>query len=1149
MLRVAEGAPLEQPRIIGGRYALTPKVRAGGMSDVYKARDLVAERDVALKLFRAGGLSQDFVQESFRRESAALQELKHPNIVQLFDFGHDEATDRNFLALEWIDRNLDEHVGSLNRDDPEVWGWDGYVERIGLPVLRALDFAHQRRCIHRDIKPQNILVGPDGTPKLADFGIARLKKLLDPGITLAQFMTRPYAPPEDDHGEYTETRDVFAFAVLSVRCLLARPLDDYAAVVRALEDECDVAPEVHALLKRAIARDPAERPRNAGQLLEELETIQRDRRQHWLKERVCFLHLAQNAARRCVDLFGLHDVQQVQGLLLDEIREVCGVQRRRLPDQLGGTDVDNEYELLTPTLAIHLVVGPNMPDQFAVESVRRLPPALLERLRESAWPAPFAFKFGRPATREHGVDILNAFEVGLADHLDGRRLSKEQIEAKRLYERWISILNAKTDVERNRLRPVQYDGIDVRGSRVTFRLTSPAEVGLTEGLWRVDDSAFRGELDDFDGRSLTLYQPGAESIPLPRKGVVRFDTRAAEEPLVRQRRALEDIRHGRSLRSDLGRFLTRPDAAHAPAPASIPDFFIKNLDEDKRQAVAAALGCDDFLVVHGPPGAGKTAFIAELVLQQLRTKPDSRVLLTSQTHIAIDNAIERLLEASKEVRVVRLAADPDRVMPFSRSLLLEAQLEPWIERVVSEGEKFLESWAAERGLERKVAQLAIGARRLLASRVRARTLADRLNAAERALRGGDPIDADAKAKLTEEELVGQIEEIKPALERARRERKSAEEALIRMDDRGARLAELGEAELTERLQSLLPPSDISKQLFRLLKVHEDWAQRLANPKDLRPTILAEFQVVASTCVGLAGLSGFRELEFDLCIVDEASKATATEVMIPLSRATKCVLVGDERQLPPFHGEILHEAALLDKYQLSREDIEETLFGRLAAHGPTPCVVKLKKQYRMTKAIGDLVSHCFYGGELESSRADLDPVILSAFGKAVAWVSTGARADRREYRAGTSFGNAAELAVLSTALSRLHRHCAAAGVHKRVLVLTGYLEQRTRLVEAIRTRVAEWASLEVEVNTVDAAQGREADVCIFSVVRSNEGGQAGFLGDQERINVAMSRGKDSLIIVGDEAFCRRLDGTTPMRTVVDYVDRNPTDAIVLAGGVA
>lgn len=272
---------------------------------------------------------------------------------------------------------------------------------------------------------------------MADFGIARLKRLLDPGITLAQFMTRPYAPPEDDHGEFTETRDVFAFAVMAVRCLVGRPLEDYAAVVRALEDDCDVVPEVHAALRRAISKDPVERPRNAGVLLQEIETIQRERQQHWLKERVCYLHLAQNAVRKCGDLFGIQDVAQIQSLLLDEINEVCGAQRRRQPEHWGGGDVDNEYELLTPTLVLQLVVGPMMKEQFAVESIRRLPPATLERLRDNAWPAPFTFKFGRPATPEQGIDLLNAFEIGLADHLDGRRLSKEQIEAKRLYERWI----------------------------------------------------------------------------------------------------------------------------------------------------------------------------------------------------------------------------------------------------------------------------------------------------------------------------------------------------------------------------------------------------------------------------------------------------------------------------------------------------------------------------------------------------------------------------------------------------------------------------------------------------------------------------------------------------------------------------------------
>ncbi|MDP2325793.1 MAG: serine/threonine-protein kinase [Gammaproteobacteria bacterium] len=535
---------MEQPRIIGGHYALTPRMRAGGMADVYKARDLNGDRDVAVKLFRAGGMSRDLIQESFRRESGALQELKHPNIVQLFDFGHDTATDRPYLVLEWIDRNLDEYIATLDRTDPSAWGWDSFIESLGLPILRALDFAHQRRCIHRDIKPSNILVMPDGSPKLADFGIARLKRLLDPGITLAQFMTRPFAPPEEDYGEFTETRDMFAFAVLAVRCLVAKPLDDYAAVVRALSHDCDVVPEVHAALRRALSREPAERPRNAGVLLQEIETIQRERQLLWQKERVCYLHLAQNAIRKCGELFGLHDVSQCQQLLLDEINEVCGVQRRREPEHLGGREIDSEYELLTPTLALQLVIGPMMKEQFAVDSVRRLPPAMLERLRDNAWPAPFTFKFGRPVTPEQGIEILNAFEVGLADHLDGRRLSKEQVEAKRLYERWISILNAKTDVERNLLRPVQYDGFDIRGSRVRFTLTSPAQFDFIDGLWRVDDSAFRGELDDFDGRCVTLYQPGAGSIPLPRRGTLRFDTRAAEEPLVRQRRALEDTRHG-----------------------------------------------------------------------------------------------------------------------------------------------------------------------------------------------------------------------------------------------------------------------------------------------------------------------------------------------------------------------------------------------------------------------------------------------------------------------------------------------------------------------------------------------------------------------------------------------------------------------------
>lgn len=200
------------PRIINDRYVLLPKPRLGGMADVYKATDY--QRDgcqVAVKVFKHGQIEDNILTESFRRETQALRELKHPSIVELIDSGRDKQTGEYFLALEWMERDL---VALL--DEAPLEGWDSYWERLALPILNALSFSHERKCVHRDLKPSNILIGADGRLKLADFGISKLRGYFRPTVTLREFVSRPFTPPEDDDGSYPYTRDVFSFGVVTL---------------------------------------------------------------------------------------------------------------------------------------------------------------------------------------------------------------------------------------------------------------------------------------------------------------------------------------------------------------------------------------------------------------------------------------------------------------------------------------------------------------------------------------------------------------------------------------------------------------------------------------------------------------------------------------------------------------------------------------------------------------------------------------------------------------------------------------------------------------------------------------------------------------------------------------------------------------------
>src|SRR5262245_15745325 len=208
---------MDAPKIIANRYVIDPKAlpRVGGMSSVHVALDLASGgRRVAVKVFKGDALAlEDPVHRlAFERESTILQRLSHPHIVELIDWGREEGT--RYIVFDWIERTLFDLLAAQ-----PVLGWDDYHDRVGGPLLRALQYAFQHDIIHRDVKPQNVLVDESGRPKLADFSIARYRASVQLGQTLSGHRTPFYSPPEYDDGRHSDSRDVYGFAALSVRCL------------------------------------------------------------------------------------------------------------------------------------------------------------------------------------------------------------------------------------------------------------------------------------------------------------------------------------------------------------------------------------------------------------------------------------------------------------------------------------------------------------------------------------------------------------------------------------------------------------------------------------------------------------------------------------------------------------------------------------------------------------------------------------------------------------------------------------------------------------------------------------------------------------------------------------------------------------------
>ena len=194
---------------VAGRYELEELVGSGGMSSVFKARDRLLERSVALKILHQHYTEDAEYVERFRREARAVAQLSHPNIVTVIDRGEDEG--RQFIVFELLE----------GRTLKEVLDEEGRLPvrralQLAIQVARGLAFAHENGLVHRDVKPQNVILNGDGRAQVTDFGIARSldveRGVTETGTVLG---TSNYIAPEQASGEPVDrTTDVYSLGVV-----------------------------------------------------------------------------------------------------------------------------------------------------------------------------------------------------------------------------------------------------------------------------------------------------------------------------------------------------------------------------------------------------------------------------------------------------------------------------------------------------------------------------------------------------------------------------------------------------------------------------------------------------------------------------------------------------------------------------------------------------------------------------------------------------------------------------------------------------------------------------------------------------------------------------------------------------------------------
>lgn len=263
-----------------GKYVILEEIGRGGMGAVYKARDIELDRIVAIKVLSPYLVREPHLVQRFMREARLAANLDHPNIVAIYNIGGEGGY--YYFVMKYLEgRPLKEMIaqrGPLPLDE---------VVQLVRQLVSALDYAHQQNLVHRDVKPGNVIVGPDGHATLTDFGLAKVvesMKLTASGETIG---TLEYMAPEQARGETSPASDIYSLGVMTYEMLTGRlpfqGTNQATLLYQHLHEppppphrwNPTIPPEVEQVVLKAMAKEPAQRYATAGEMARELEQAAR----------------------------------------------------------------------------------------------------------------------------------------------------------------------------------------------------------------------------------------------------------------------------------------------------------------------------------------------------------------------------------------------------------------------------------------------------------------------------------------------------------------------------------------------------------------------------------------------------------------------------------------------------------------------------------------------------------------------------------------------------------------------------------------------------------------------------------------------------------------------------------------------------------
>lgn len=561
------------------------------------------------------------------------------------------------------------------------------------------------------------------------------------------------------------------------------------------------------------------------------------------------------------------------------------------------------------------------------------------------------------------------------------------------------------------------------------------------------------------------------------------------------------------------------------------------LNPQQEEALRTALEFGPVSLLQGPPGTGKTKFIASFVHLVLSRGLARNVLLVSQSHEAVNNAMEKVVElvgeAEMDASMVRIGLS-SMVSPPLRSIQEDALRQRYRESFDAELKDRVRSVGHAMGLPHEYVREAVEVHTSLGSLLVRIEHLDGPASAHGDEQGTSTVHVQRLREVFVEIAASRFGVIASASDDLREVLKRKLEELARRHDS--------------------PSPAKCERLGQIVRLAAEFSKVLRSPHSNFTTFLARSaSVVAGTCVGVGKHAlGIVDLAYDWVIVDEAARASPMELVVAAQAGRRVLLVGDHLQLPPTYPMAVEERAAqfigIPRAEFRRMNNFQRAFS--STYG-TAVGRTLLTQYRMASAINQVVSNCFYKGALRPGRKEPGPEyndLPSFLGRQVVWLDTAEQGRSAYHRsAGTHEGaleNEAEAAAVLEVVRSIAR---SSGFLEQVRVLDkekqpaiGVIAMYAAQRDLIRRKLeqADWAADIRDlytVGTVDSYQGKENRIIILSVVRNDSARAIGFLADPERINVAMSRAKDRLVIVSSTAMWMG-HPSSPMHVVLQEVKR-------------